>query len=120
KFLTSAQELLRIDRVAVDAGLVMQMRPRGTAGRSDLADDLADLDALPDLDVDLGEMPVARGEAVAVVDFNHPTVTAAPASLDHRAGSGGVNRISAIAAKINSGVHSRAPDERIGAYPEAG
>ena len=63
-------------------------------------------------------MPVAAGKAVAVVDFDHPTIAAAPAGFDDRAGGGCVDRISAVAAKINAGVHGRASDEGIGAHPE--
>ena len=42
-----AQEFLRIDRVAVDARLVVQMRAGRAAGRADPADDLADPDLWP-------------------------------------------------------------------------
>src|SRR5690348_10659085 len=52
-----AQEPLRIDRVAVDARLVMQMWPGRTAGRADLADHLANADVLSDLHVDLRQVP---------------------------------------------------------------
>src|SRR4051812_18484190 len=60
-----AQETLWIDRFAVDAGLVVQMRSSGAAGRADLADDLASLDGVADLGVDAGEVAVARRHAVA-------------------------------------------------------
>src|SRR5512135_1926737 len=66
-----AQELLRIDRFAVDAGLIVQMRAGRTACRANLADDLADADLLADFDVDLRQMAIAGGEAVAVVDLDH-------------------------------------------------
>src|SRR5690349_21780180 len=46
-----AQELLRIDRIAIDARFIMQMRPRRAAGRADAADDLSDAHALSDLHV---------------------------------------------------------------------
>src|SRR5712671_5712139 len=39
-----AQEFLRIDRVAVDPGFIVQMRTGRAAGRADRADHLADLD----------------------------------------------------------------------------
>src|SRR5262249_40116751 len=61
---TRAQKLLRIDGVAIDARLVVQMRSGGAAGRADAADDLADLDALPDLDIDLRQVAVAGRKAV--------------------------------------------------------
>ena len=74
-----AQEFLRIDRLAVDARLVMQMRAGRAAGRADLADGLADPHRLADLDVDLRQVAVAGGEAVAVVDLDHLAVAAFPA-----------------------------------------
>src|SRR5262249_5670054 len=54
-----AQEALRIDRLAIDAGFVMQMRPGGAAGRSELADHLAEAHGLADLDIDRRQMAVA-------------------------------------------------------------
>src|SRR6266850_2071882 len=74
-----AQKLVRIDRVAVDAGLVMQMGACRASGRAEAADDLADLDVLADRDVDLGQMAVTRHHPVAVVDLDHPAVAAVPA-----------------------------------------
>src|SRR5262245_13238978 len=70
------QELLRIDRVAVDARLIVQMRPGRAAGRADLADGLTHSDLLADLHVDFGQMAVARRKAVAVVDFDQIAVAA--------------------------------------------
>src|SRR5947207_917065 len=74
-----AQKFLRIDGVAVDAGFVIQMRTGGAAGRADLADHLADLHDIADLDVDCGEMAVAGGEPVAVIDLDHAAIAALPA-----------------------------------------
>ena len=45
-----ARKLLRIDRLAVDARFVVQVRTGGAAGRAGLADDLSDAHRLPDLD----------------------------------------------------------------------
>src|ERR1700741_4638379 len=75
---TGAQELLRIDRFAVDPGLIVQMRTGGAAGRTDRADHLSDLDLLADLDVDFGEMAVAGRQPVAVIDLDHPPIATAP------------------------------------------
>src|SRR5690606_14654154 len=76
-----AQKTLRIDRIAIDAGFVMQMRPGGAAGGADVANGLADADALADLDANGGEVAVAGGEAVAMVDLDHAAVAAVPAGL---------------------------------------
>src|SRR6202035_1340311 len=46
------QKFLRIDRFAVDAGLVMQMRAGGASGRGQAGDHLADADALSEPDGD--------------------------------------------------------------------
>src|SRR5258706_542303 len=61
-----AQEFLRTDRFAVDPGFVVQMRTGRPAGRSDCADDLADLEQIADLHADLGQMAVAGRKGVAV------------------------------------------------------
>src|SRR5262245_456708 len=66
-----AQETLRINRLAVDARLVVQMRSGGAAGGADFADDLAGLDRVTDLGVDAREVAIARRHAVAVVDLDH-------------------------------------------------
>ena len=54
-----AQEFLRIDRLAVDARLVVQMRAGGAAGRADLAERLPDAHLLADFDVDVRYAPLA-------------------------------------------------------------
>src|SRR5215475_5803442 len=96
QLLARMQELLRVDGIAVDAGFIVQGRAGRTTGRADLADDLADLDALSDLYVDLGEMAVAGREAVAVIDLDHAAVAAAPARFGDRSGGGCVHRIAAV------------------------
>src|ERR1700726_4447221 len=65
------QKFLRIDRFAVDAGLVMQMRAGRAPGRAQASDHLADANALPNLDVDFRQMAVTGGKAVAVIDLDH-------------------------------------------------
>src|SRR6185312_4779803 len=110
------QELLRIDRFAVDTRLVMQMGPGGAAGRADLADDLADVDDLADLDVDLREVAVPRREAVAVVDFDHIAVAAVAAGAGDAAARGGMHRLAGFTAHVEAGVHRRAMQERVHAH----
>src|ERR1700722_14537746 len=73
------QELLRVDRLAVDAGLVMQERPGGASGRAHAAAGLAGLDGLAGLQVVLRHGAVAGREAFAVVDLDHAALSAAPA-----------------------------------------
>src|SRR5689334_6787253 len=109
-----AQKFLRIDRVAVDARLVVQMRPGRASGGADPADDLPDADRLTDLDVDLRQMRVARGKAVAVIDLDHLAVAAVPARDRHRPGGGRACRLAGVGAEVEAGVHRGCPDERIG------
>src|SRR6266850_8317331 len=71
-----AQEFLRVDRFAVDPGLVVQMRTGRPAGRSDGADHLADSDLVADFHADLGQMAVAGRQAIAVIDFHHAAIAA--------------------------------------------
>src|SRR5690242_9729562 len=94
------------------------MRPGGAAGRADLADHLADAHDLADLDVDLGQMPVAGGETVAVVDLHHFAVAALPSGHRDLAVGGGVHRLADVAAQVDAGVHRRFAEERIGAHAE--
>src|SRR5215475_74815 len=107
------QEFLRIDRVAVDAGLVVQVRAGGAPGRADLADDLADAHALALADVDGGEMAVARRQAVAVIDFHHLAVAAAPAGEHDLAGGGGTHRLAGAGAHVEPVMHGERADERV-------
>src|SRR6266852_6072486 len=114
-----AQEFLRVDRVAVDARLVVQVRSGRAAGRAEPADNLADLDVLADGDVDLGEMAVACRQTVAVIDLDQLAVAAVPTRRGDGAGRGGADRIAGIAAEVEAGMHRRAAEERIDAHAEA-
>src|SRR5262245_46561341 len=79
------QKPLRVDRLAIDAGLVVQVRAGGATSRADPADDLANVHRLADLDVDARQVSVAGREAAAVLDFDHVAVAALPAGERHRA-----------------------------------
>src|SRR5882757_1389958 len=97
----------------------MQMRTGRASGRSDAADDLADLDLLADLHFDLRQVAVARRKSVAVVDFDHLAVATAPARGFHGAVGGGAHRVAGAAAEVETGVHCWPAEERIGPYAEA-
>src|ERR1044072_8844902 len=109
-----AEELLRIDRVAVDARFVVQVRSGRASRRADLADDLSDADRLPDLDVDLRQMRIARREAVAVIDFDHLAVAAVPAADRTRAGRGCARRLADAGAGGAAGMPRGGAQERGG------
>src|SRR5262245_49416638 len=115
-----AQEFLRVDRVAVDAGLVVQMRAGGAPGRADLADDLADAHVLALADVDGGELAVARRQAVAVIDFHHFAVAAAPAGEHDFSGGRDASRLARAGAAVDSGNRGGAAAARSHPDAEAG
>src|ERR1051325_7693225 len=98
----------------------MQMWSGRASGRSNAADDLADLDLLADLNLDLRQVAVARRKSVAVVDLDHLAVAAAPAGGFHGAVGGGAHRVAGAAAEVETGVHRRPAEERIGPHAEAG
>ncbi len=112
------REFLRIDRLAVDAGLVVQMRAGRTPGRTDPADDFADAHGLAYFHVDLGEMAVAGGQAIAVIDLNHVAIAAFAAGDAHSAGGGSVHRFSGFAAQVDAGVNGGPAQERVQTHAE--
>src|SRR5688572_20989841 len=63
-------------------------------------------------------MRVAGREAVSMVDLHHQAVTAVAFGLHDLAGASRENRIAGLAAKVDSRVHCRLPQERIEAHPE--
>ena len=108
-----AQKFLRVDGVAVDPGFIMQMRPGGAAGRSNGADQLTDLHDVADLDVDLGEVAVARRQAIAMVDFNHAAIAASPSRRHHLAVRGDAHGIARRGTEVEAGMHRGAAEEGI-------
>src|SRR5262245_42841465 len=96
----------------------MQVRAGGTTGRTDPANNLTDFDRLADLHLDLRQVSITVREPVAVIDFHHLAVPAAPAGAFDLAVGGGAHRISGAAADIEAGVHRRAAKERIGSHAE--
>src|SRR6185295_17510262 len=100
-----AQELLRINRLAIDAGLVVQVRAGRSAGRADPADDLAGAHRLAFFDVSRREVRVACRQPVAMVDLDHPAIAAVPADRRDGPAGGGTHRVAMGAAQIKPGVH---------------
>src|SRR5262245_32363073 len=76
---------VRIDRRAVHAHLVMQVRAGGASGGTDGTEGLAATDALPLAHVERGEMPVERVHLGAVVDDHEPAVAGIASGEDHLA-----------------------------------
>ncbi len=116
--LSGPQELHRVDRLAAHARLVVQMWPGGAASGPGAADDLADLDGLPDVHVDRREMPIAGGEAVAVVDLDHAAIAAAPPGGSDGAVRGCMHGLAGLGVEIEPRMHRRRAGEGIGAHAE--
>src|SRR6185437_4249505 len=112
------QKFLRIDGFAVDPGFVVEVRSGRASGRSDRSDHLADPDGIADLDVDLGKMAVAGGQAVAVIDLHHSSIAAGPAGGNDFSVGGGAHGIAGCRAKVETGVHGRTAKEGIAADPK--
>src|SRR5262245_15422796 len=96
------------------------MRAGGTAGGADLADHLADLHDIADLDVARRQMAVAGGQPVAVVDLDHAAVAALPAGGNDLAVGGGADGIAGGGAEIQARMHRGPAEEGITAHAEAG
>src|SRR5678815_4912947 len=79
------QEGARIDRLAVQSHLEMQMRPGRAAGAADDPDQLAGRDRLPGMGAEAGHVGVARQQAVAMVDLDAIAVAGALADEGDRA-----------------------------------
>ena len=109
---------MRIHRGVVDANFVMQMRPGAAAGKSDIADDLAALHALAVGHRKSRQMPVACGQAVAVINLDH----AAVAVVEVREGDHAVGRrhylLAIMRRDIHAGVECAFTVERINALAE--
>ena len=70
-----AEIFVGIDGDVLDADLVVQMGRGGAAGGADVSDDLSAVDVLAGGDGEAGEMSVAGGDAVSVVEFDEVSVT---------------------------------------------
>src|SRR5262249_9455036 len=115
-----AQELLRIDRLAIDARLIMQVRSSRASGRAHPADDLANANGLTFADVERRQVSVPRRQPVAMIDLDHLAVAAAPAGRSDLAGRGRADRVAHIAAHVEPGMHGERAHERIHSDAEAG
>ena len=81
----------RVDEVAVDDHLVMQVRAGRQPGFAEIADGLAlkDMRAFGDAAPEAGHMIVGGHVAIGVLDLDPPSVSAIPSRLDDRAVAGG-------------------------------
>src|SRR5690348_5531930 len=88
-------------------------------GRSHPRDRLPALDMLAQRHLGGGQMAVARGDAVAVIDLDEPAIAAALADEADASRRGGEDRLAVATAKIEPGMEGRAPAERVAAHAEA-
>jgi len=80
----------RVDRLAVDPGLEVEVASGRRAGRADPGDLLAGVDGVADRDLDAAvlDVGVAGLDAVAVLEQDSVAVGAVPPRLHDRAGGG--------------------------------
>ncbi len=97
----------------VDPHLIVQVRPGGATRRADAAEHCAGLDRLTLTHCDPGEMAVARGDSIAVIDLDHVAVTPRSFGSNHTAGGRGADGRAIIVAKVDAGVHRRAAEKWI-------
>ena len=71
------EQLERVGQLAVQQDLVVQVRAGRSAGRADVADHVAAVDAVARVDGEPRQVAVPRDDAVAVVDHNEVAVGAA-------------------------------------------
>src|SRR5437867_7695424 len=99
------QVAARIDGRAVDAHLVVEMRPGGAARGADGANRLTATHALALPHVERGEMPVERVELTAVIDDDEAAVARLAPGEDHLAAAGRGDREAIARRDVDAGVH---------------
>src|SRR5438874_7176057 len=93
----------RVDRRAVDAHLVVKVRPGGAARRADGADRLAAMHLLALAHVERGEMAVERVEPTAVIDDHEAAVARVAPGEDHLAVAGRRHRKAVLRRDVEIG-----------------
>ena len=111
---------IRINRRVVDAHLVMEVRPGGTATEADITDRIATMDVLTGRDGKAGKMAVARCDAVAVIDDDELSVSAHEIRKGDYAIRRSHDRVAVVAANIHPAVKRALTVERVDALAEAG
>src|SRR5262249_7191764 len=96
----------RVDRLAVETDLEMEVRTEAVAGAADVADHLALRDVCAAPDREAGLVRIGGREAAAVVDDDDVPVALLPAGHDDCAGRRGVNRRPVADADVDPFVHA--------------
>src|SRR5690348_597707 len=110
---TSLQELLGIDRSAVETDLVMEMGAGTAAGAAQLGDFHVCRDALTHRHQNSMKMGIERYNAMTVVDFDRPAITFFPASEDDDARRRAIDQRTIGRVEVDAGVEFLASVERI-------
>ena len=92
----------RIDRKAVQAHFVVEVRSRAGAGVAGIGNNIAPPNALSGLHVEAGIMSIERLDAVAMADLDHVAVTRAETGLDHHAVGRGHDRRTRLCRNVHA------------------
>src|SRR5579872_281981 len=109
----SLQELLGIDRSAVETNFVKEMGAGAAAGAAQLGDLRVCRDMLAHRHQNSMKMGIERDNAVTMVDFDRAAVTFFPAREDDDAWRGAIDQRAVRRVEIDAGVEFRASIERI-------
>src|SRR3954467_10125138 len=113
----SLQVAHRVDHLAVDTHLEMEVRPEAVARAAHVADNAALRDGGAHPDPDRGLVPVSGGQPSAVIDDGEVAVAFHPACVDDGSRGGRVNRRAARGGNVDAGME-RAVAVRKTARPE--
>src|SRR5690606_37331286 len=114
----SGEQAQRVDRLAVQQNFVVQVRTRGPARRTDVADQVAASNLLPRLHGKAREVAVARRDPGAVLDHDGVAVIAVVgAAADDAVGCRTDGR-AAVGGNVEAGVEVLAAVDRIAARAE--
>src|SRR5215469_10229418 len=111
-------EFARIPHHIGEPHFVVDVRPCASARRSESSDGRTFRDFRTDTYEYSRKMTVPCAKSVAMVDFDHISITAARARPDHRSGCGRSDRCAPGTAKIQAGVKREMARERINASAE--
>src|SRR5438874_13153107 len=103
----------RVQRLAGEIDLVVQMRTRGEAAAPGSRDHLSALDVLAVAHQESLVVAIGGDDAPAVVEDEDPAVDAVAAGAAHHSGGDGADRRPRRCSEIDSGMQAAAADERV-------
>src|SRR5258708_28482521 len=102
-----------INRGAIDATFVVDVRAGGASAYTDVANRIASVDLLADQDIQAGEMAVIGRKSVAVVDDHQTAIAGAVVGFDDYAIGGHAYLIAVLRGNIHAGMESAFPAKRV-------